>query len=81
MVQLSLKFHFISQAIENVFAIGKKIPMGPCFCQPPGGFSTHNASEMEHFAGLDQVTCKVRLRRSTFQLIEFSNSRRKWMES
>lgn len=51
--------NFILQAIENVFAIGKKLPVGPCFCQPTGGFYNHSAPQMEIFEKMDAEMCKV----------------------
>lgn len=54
------------QAIENVFAIGTKLPMGSCFCQPAGGFVNHTIEQMESFSKLDVDECKVSLNCCSF---------------
>lgn len=51
--------HKRMQAIENVFAIGKKVEMGMCFCQPSGGFPNHTITELEKFSVYDKETCSV----------------------
>lgn len=56
---MEISSNFILQAIENVFAIGKKLPVGPCFCQPTGGFYNHSAPQMEIFEKMDAEMCKV----------------------
>ena len=47
------------QAIENVFAIGKKVEMGMCFCQPSGGFPNNTITELEKFSVYDKEMCSV----------------------
>lgn len=49
----------LSQAIENVFAIGNKIPLGSCFCQPPGGMVNNTAERFEEYMTYDKESCKV----------------------
>lgn len=49
------------QAIENVFAIGNKIPMGSCFCQPAGGMLNHTVEQMEAFSTYEKAECQVSL--------------------
>lgn len=50
---------FLLQAIENVFAIANKLPMGSCFCQPPGGYPNNTVERMDQFLQFDRETCKV----------------------
>lgn len=50
---------FISQAIENVFAIAHKIPVGSCFCQPPGGYPNNTITRLEEYMRFDKETCDV----------------------
>lgn len=47
------------QAIENVFAIANKVPMGSCLCQPPGGYPNNTIERMEEFLQFDRETCRV----------------------
>lgn len=55
----NLKKFFILQAIENVFAIGTKIPMGSCFCEPRGGIRNNTVERYEEFSLFDKVSCGV----------------------
>ena len=49
------------QAVENVFAIGKKLPLsaaGSCFCLPPED-SDVGLETIKKFSAFDQITCQV----------------------
>lgn len=60
--------NLVLQAIENVFAIGNKIPMGSCFCQPVGGTANNTAQRIEEFLTYDKDYCKVSRPWSTFSM-------------
>ncbi|CRK93510.1 CLUMA_CG007044, isoform B [Clunio marinus] len=52
-----IAFIFIYKAVENVFAIAKKIPIGECICQPPGGFMNASMRRVEEFKAFNETTC------------------------
>lgn len=47
------------QAVENTFAIAKKVPLGECFCEPFGGFKNNTIERMQDFAQYNETVCKV----------------------
>ena len=47
------------QAVENTFAVAKKVPMGDCLCEPYGGFLNNTIDKMSEFSLFNKTACTV----------------------